>query len=140
MESAREIIFKELDKLKPDIFIAGPAFNAGRFGIACGDLCASIEKKYNIPTMTGLYIENPAVDIYRAKTYIVETGKSAADMKRAVEKMANIANKLLKGEKLGLPNEEGYIPKGIRTNVFKDKSGAERALDMLVKKIKWRAL
>lgn len=135
MESAKKTIFKELDKLNPDIFIAGPAFNAGRFGIACGDLCASIEEKYNIPTITGLYIENPAVDMYKDKTYIVKTGKSAAGMRKAVTKMANIANKLLKGEKLGLPDEEGYIPKGIRVNVFKDKSGAERALDMLVKKL-----
>lgn len=135
MESARKAIFNELDKLNPDIFIAGPAFNAGRFGIACGDLCANIEEKYNIPTITGLYIENPAVDIYKDKTYIVRTGKSAADMKKATFKMANIANKLLKGKKLGLPDEEGYIPKGIRVNVFRDKSGAERALDMLVKKL-----
>ncbi len=139
MEEAKNTIFKEIEKIKPDLFIAGPAFNAGRFGIACGDLCANIEEKYNIPTLTGLYIENPAVDIYKDKTYIVETGKSAAGIRKAVPLMANLANKILQGEKIGLPKEEGYIPKGIRVNVFKEKNGAERALDMLVKKLKGEA-
>ena len=83
-----------------------------------------------------MYIENPAVEIYKGDTYIVQTGNSAAAMRKAVPKMVKLANKLLKNEDIGLPNEEGYIPKGIRANVFKEKNGAERALDMLVKKLR----
>ncbi|AOT69199.1 sarcosine reductase [Geosporobacter ferrireducens] len=135
METARAFVYQQIEKYKPQLVIAGPAFNAGRFGMACGDICASIEGKYNIPTLTGLYAENPAVDIYKDKTYIAETGNSAAAMRKAVPLMVKLANKLLNGEKLGLPKEEGYIPKGIRMNIFKEKTGAERALDMLINKL-----
>jgi len=136
IEEAKEKIMDYIKANKPDIFIAGPAFNAGRFGVACGSLCAEVEKKLGIPTLTGLYLENPAVELYRDKTLIVEVGKSAAHMKEAISKMQRIANKLISDDVLGLPEEEGYIPRGIRVNVFKDKTGAQRALDMLVDKLK----
>lgn len=136
IEKTRQFIAKQIEKLNPDLIVAGPAFNAGRFGIACGDICSFASKQYGIKTITGMYIENPAVEIYKADTYIVETGNSAAGIRKAVPKMIKLANKLLKDEEIGLPEAEGYIPKGIRINVFKEKTGAERALDMLVKKIK----
>lgn len=136
MEKCRELASKQIEKIQPDLIIAGPAFNAGRFGIACGDICSLAKEKYGIESITGMYIENPAVEIYRDKTYIVETGKSAASMKEAVSKMVALANKILRKEAIGLPEEEGYIPKGVRVNVFHEKTGAERALDMLAKKLK----
>lgn len=136
IEECREFISREVERLRPDLVIAGPAFNAGRFGIACGDVCSFVNDKYGIDTITGMYIENPAVEIYKSNTYIVETGNSAASMRKAVARMAALANKILRKEEIGLPEEEGYIPKGIRVNVFHEKTGAERALDMLVKKLK----
>lgn len=136
MEKVREWIFKCIEEIQPDLIIAGPAFNAGRFGMACGDLCASIEEKFQIPTLTGMYIENPAVEIYKSKTYIINAGKSAASMRKTVAAMIKFANKLLNGSKISLPADENYIPKGIRINLFKEKTGAERALDMLVAKLK----
>jgi len=138
IEKSREYIIGEIKRYKPDMLIAGPAFNAGRFGIACADICKAVSEQLNIPVITGLYIENPAVLIYKGDICIAETGKSAADMRKAVPKMSELAMKLLKGEKLGLPEDEGYIPRGIRINVFKDKTGAERALDTLVAKLNGR--
>lgn len=135
MEKTSDIICSYIENIKPDIFIAGPAFNAGRFGIACGDICAVIGEKFKIPTVTGMYDENPAVQMYKDKTYIIRTGKNAADMRNSIKKMISLANKFIKGEKIGLPDEEGYMAKGIRVNVFMDKTGAERALDMLVNKL-----
>lgn len=135
MKNASTTLLEWLKDLNADILIAGPAFNAGRFGMACGDLCASVENQLKIHTLTGLFEENPAVEIYKDKTYIIRTGKNAAGMRDAVSKMSKLANKLLIDQKLGLPTEENYIAKGIRVNIFKDKTGAERALDMLVKKI-----
>lgn len=138
IEKSRECILEEIKKYKPDMLIAGPAFNAGRFGIACADICKAASEQLEIPVITGLYIENPAVLIYKGDICIAETGKSAADMKNAIPKMAELAKKLLNGEELGLPEEEGYIPRGIRVNIFKDKTGAERALDILVAKLNGR--
>lgn len=136
IDETRKFISKEIERLKPDLIVAGPAFNAGRFGIACGDICNFANKNYGIQTITGMYVENPAVEIYKSNTYIIETGNSAASMKKAVPKIVNLANKLLGNKKIGLPDEEGYIARGIRINVFKEKDGAERALDMLIKKLK----
>jgi len=135
MDELRSFVRREVERVRPDLFIAGPAFNAGRFGVACGDLCAFVGEAFGIPTVTGMYQENPAVELYRAKTYMIKTEKSAAGMKKAIEAMVFLSNKLLHGDSVGLPFEEGLIPKGIRVNVFKEKTGAERAVDMLMDKL-----
>ena len=84
-----------------DILVAGPAFNAGRYGVACGSVCAAVSEKLGIPTVTGMYVENPGVDMFRDKTYIVPTKNSAAGMRDAVKKMAPLALKLARGEAIG---------------------------------------
>lgn len=123
-------------KYKADGLIAGPAFNAGRYGTACASVCAAVEKELGIPTVTALYKENPGVDLYRKQITIVETENSAAGMKAALPKIANVAKKLLKKEPLGPAAEEGIFEKGIRQNIMYDRPGAERAVDMLIKKLK----
>ncbi len=136
MEETRKFIEEQIKTFNPDLIVAGPAFNAGRFGIACGDICKFASEKFGIKTITGMYFENPAVEIYKSSTYILETGSSAASIRKAVPNIVKLANKLLRNEHIGLPEEEGYIAKGIRVNIFKEKTGAERALDMLIKKLK----
>ena len=44
---------------------------------------------------------------------------SAAGMRDAVKKLAPLAVKLAKGEKIGSSAEEGYIPNGVRVNFFR---------------------
>jgi betaine reductase len=120
---------------RPDVVIAGPAFNAGRYGVACGAVAKVVSEELNIPVVTGMYPENPGVDLYKKYTYIVETGNSAAGMRKAVAPMAKLALKLGKGEVVGGPAEEGYIPRGIRVNLFAQERGAKRAVEMLVQKL-----
>lgn len=136
MELGREFIRKQAEAYQPDMLIAGPAFNAGRFGIACADACTYAKEKLNIESITGLNEENPAVEMYRKHIYILKAGKSAASMTKDAKTMAEFANKLLAGETIGLPKEEGYYAKGRRVNKFSDKNGAVRAVDMLLAKIK----
>ena len=121
--------------LSPDVFIAGPAFNAGRYGVACATLATAVWEKLGIPSVTGMYEENPGADMFKDKTYIVATKNSAAGMRDAVKKMAPLAMKLAKGEKVGASIEEGYLPGGSRVNFFEKKRGSERAVDMLIKKL-----
>jgi len=135
MEDCRAYIRTQMEAFRPDLFLAGPAFNAGRFGIACADACAFVEEEFGIPTVTAMYEENPALEMYRKRIYILEAGKSAASMTKDAKRMAGFANKLLAGEAIGLPKEEGYFAKGRRVNVFSDKNGAVRAVDMLMAKI-----
>ncbi len=119
---------------KPDLFIAGPAFNAGRYGYACANICAAVQEELGIPVLTGMYEENPGADL-RNKVLMVSTTNSAAGMRKAAPTMAKLAMKLLKGEKLGASVEEGYLNNGIRVNFFEKERGAKRAVDMMIKKL-----
>ena len=119
---------------KPDFFIAGPAFNAGRYGYACATICAAVQDELGIPVLTGMYEENPGADL-KNKVLMIATANSAAGMRKAAPAMAKRALKMMKGEKIGASCEEGYMPNGIRKNFFEKEVGAKRAVDMLVAKL-----
>ncbi len=135
LELATKTVLEMIKEEKPDLFIAGPAFNAGRYGVACATIADAVQTELGIPAITGMYIENPGADMFREKIYIVATGNSAAGMRKAVPVMAKLALKLVKGEPIGSSAEEGFLPNGIRKNFFENKRGSARALDMLTKKL-----
>ncbi len=119
----------------PDLVVTGPAFNAGRYGLACGMVAKLCTETLHIPVLAGMYPENPAVDIYKQYAYIVPTGETAAGMRKALPKMAELALKLGREGRLGPAHTEGYIPRGYRWNEFVDKTAARRAVDMLFDRI-----
>jgi len=123
-------------ELNPDLFIAGPAFNAGRYGISCGNMAAAVGKAMQIPTITGMYPENPAVDIFRKDTYIVETAILSSQLRKVAPVMAGIGLRLLQGEPVGSAEKEGYIKRDIILNEEQEKNAAGRAIEMVLKKIK----
>lgn len=135
VDAATETVLNMIKEKAPDGVICGPAFNAGRYGVACGTVAAAVKEKLGLPVVTGMYKENPGADMYKTKVYICPTKNSAAGMRDAVKKMAPLALKLVKGEKIGSSKEDGYMPNGIRVNFFEDKPGAQRAVEMLVKKL-----
>lgn len=135
LEEAKKIIIDMVKKYNPDLFIAGPAFNAGRYGVACGTIAKAVNDELNIPVLTGMYQENPGADMFKSSIYIVSTKNSAAGMRDAVKKMAPLALKLAKGEKIGASAEEGYMPNGKRVNFFEKERGSRRAVNMLIKKL-----
>ena len=116
-------------------FIAGPSFGAGRYGMACASLCRAVSRELKIPVLTAMNPVSPGVDMARRDIFIVRTEDSARDMKNALSGMARIGGKLLRGEPVGLPDEEGYIARGVRVNVRARKRGSRRAVDMLIKKL-----
>ncbi len=124
-----------LAALQPDALIAGPAFNAGRYGVACGAVSAAAAEM-GIPAITGLYPENPAVETYRRHAWIVPTGDSAAGMASAMPRIAQMALKLAKREEIGPARQEGYIPRGYRLNRLTEQSGVDRAVNMLLAKLR----
>ena len=135
LEKAKAEILEMVKEQAPDIFIAGPAFNAGRYGVACGTIAAAVQEELGIPSLTGMYVENPGADMFKNQVYMVSTKNSAAGMRDAVKKMAPLAVKLGKGEKIGSSAEEGYMPNGIRVNFFEKERGSQRAVKMLIKKL-----
>ncbi len=136
IEGASEEVRKLISSYQSDVVIAGPAFNAGRYGIACGAVCKVVQEQLGIPAVTGMYQENPGLDLYRKDVYIVQTIDSARGMGEAVNKMVNIARKLVAKERIGSPSEEGYFPRGLLINEISEKIGAERVIDMLLSKLR----
>ncbi len=139
IDAATAEIIGMIEKHNPDLFIAGPAFNAGRYGVACGSICKAVKDKLNIPVLTGMYIENPGADMFKKELYIVETANAATGMRTAVPAMAKLALKLAANETLGAPAEEGYIARGVRKNIFRAERGSKRAVNMLLAKLKGEA-
>lgn len=135
LEKAKAEVLAMVKEEQPDVFIAGPAFNAGRYGVACGTIADAVQKELGIPAITGMYEENPGADMFKKDVYVVATGNSAAAMRKAVPVMSALALKLARGEKVGASCEDGYMPNGVRTNFFEKKRGARRAVEMLIAKL-----
>lgn len=131
---AKEQVLAWVKEQKPDFFLAGPAFNAGRYGYACANIALAVQEELGIPVLTGMYEENPGADL-RQKVLIAATTNSAAGMRKAAPAMAKLAMKLMKGEKIGASAEDGYLPNGIRRNFFEQERGARRAVNMLLNKL-----
>lgn len=135
LESAEAELLDMIKEFDADLFIAGPAFNAGRYGVACGAIAKAVEENLGIPAVTAMNEENPGVDMFKKDLYIMTTGNSAADMRKAVSKLSAFALKLVKGEEIGSPEDEGYHVRGIRNNYFHEKRGAKRAVEMMIQKV-----
>jgi glycine reductase len=123
-----------LEELRPGVVVAGPAFDAGRYGGACGAVCA-LAAELGIPCLTAMHPENPAVALHRRRTYIVPTGGGAIDMPNVLPKLARLALKLGAGEELGPAAEEGYLPRGVRRYTERERPAYERAADMLLARV-----
>lgn len=137
MDAARAQCLEMVRAFKPDIMIAGPAFNAGRYGVACGDLCAAVIAELGIPAVSGMYKENPGVAIYAPKgVYIIPTPDSARGMREGVAQMVALARKLLSKVPMGPARVEGYLSRGIRKCFFAEESGAERAVNMMLARLR----
>jgi betaine reductase len=138
-DEATTAILAELEKLRPDVIVAGPAFNAGRYGLACAEICHLASEKMGLRCVTGMEPENPGVSVYRdyhnEKVFLLPTAETASGMARALTAMAPFACRLASGEEIGPAAAEGYLPRGIRKLVRVERSGADRAIDMLLAKV-----
>lgn len=136
MESAQAEVLRLIKAFQPDVLLAGPAFNAGRYGVACGNVCQAVTETLGIPAVSGMYHENPGLELYRKYAYVVPTSDSARSMREVLGKMAALALKLGRKEALGSAAEEGYFSRGIRKNFFRPLSGAERAVEMALARLR----
>lgn len=130
---------------KPDIFIAGPAFAAGRYSMHCGALCKIVGKELGIPVISAMNEQVPGTEAYRKDVFICKTGASMRLMTEALGRMAKLALRLasgelnphlLTGEALPRPEEYNYFSRNQLRNEYCEKSIAERSVEKLVAKIK----
>jgi len=133
-DEAVAVVVDLIAQFKPDVVIAGPGFGSGRYGLACGGVCKAVKDRLNVPAVTGLHVQSPGAIQYRAEITIVPTRETAAGMGAALPIMSRLALKLAAGEPLGAPDDDGYLSRGIRKNVFAEERGSTRAIDMLLAK------
>src|SRR2546427_4344980 len=129
-EETAPVVLALIGQFAPDIVMAGPAFTAGRYGLACGRVCTDVSQHLGCPAVTAMHPENAAVEIYRRDVLIVPTTSTAVGLEDAIEGMARLALKVGRGEPLGPPAVEGYLAQGSRRNSRAEPSGRERALEM----------
>lgn len=130
-EDAVAQILGFLEGLDFDIFIAGPAFNAGRYGVACGTICKAVKEKFGVPVITSMNQENPGMEMFRKDMIIMKGGNIASKMRKDLAAVVKVANKMLAGEQVGPAAEEGYFPTGRRHQVFIEENATDRFMKML---------
>ena len=133
-DNALAAVTAMLQELKPDVVIAGPAFESGRYGLACAEVCKAAQR-IGIPALTGMHPDNPGVESGRPDIIVVPTGASPVEMQAALTAMARLAVKLGRQEPLGPAEVEGFLPRGVRHKYTRQAPGYRRALDMLRAKL-----
>ncbi len=132
---AESFVTGVIGKYRPDVVVAGPAFDSGRYGLACGLVC-KIAGQSGVPGLSAMEPNNPGVSVYRRDFICVPTSANVTDMTRILAAMAPLAVKMASGEQLGSAEEEGYVPRGYRIDVGRANPGARRAADMVLARIR----
>ncbi len=141
-EEARAALLREIAAAEPEIIVLGPAFNAGRYGLACVELGHVAATEFDRVCVTAMHPDNPAVDTYREyhdpRLFLFPTTETAAGMSKALDDLAPFILRRLRDETVGAAEDEGYLPRGIRIQERSGRTGADRALDMLFDKLEGR--
>jgi betaine reductase len=132
-DEALAVLLGHLAEIGPDVLVAGPAFGSGRYGYACGRLVAAATER-GVPSVAAMHEENPGVEAAGA-AYVVPTAVNVAGMRDALPRLGALTSTLASGRELGPAEEEGYLTRGLRRNYIAEKTGAERAVDLLLAKL-----
>ena len=66
-EQAIDQLIQQMVEYKPDSLIAGPAFESGRYGIACGAICQAAQQRLGIVAVAGMDEDNVGAGLYRQR-------------------------------------------------------------------------
>lgn len=135
-DQAAKAVLQLISAFAPDLVIAGPAFQAGRYGVACGRVCYDVKERLGRPAITAMHPENPGVDLFRTKVLIAVSPATAAGMKQVMAHLADLGTRIVDGKPLGSADEDGYFPQGIRRNRLLQERASTRAVRMLVAKLR----
>ena len=133
-EEAVAQLLELADACGAHVLVAGPAFNSGRYGTACGALATAWQHQGR-PAVTAMNANNPGVELFHHDLYILPTGATAASMNDALPKLAGFALRLGHGAEIGPADSEGYFPRGVRKNLRTEQGAAQRAVGMLLSKL-----
>ena len=129
-EFAAELV-RQAREAGAELLVAGPAFTSGRYGLACARIAAAAAEA-GLPALAAMHPDNPGVG-EASGTPIVGSGATAREMRPSLERLAAATRKLAAGEELTAEDERiGPVP---RTNRMAERSAAERAVALLVKRL-----
>jgi glycine reductase len=134
-EAALASVRAALEKHRPAVVVAGPAFDAGRYGLACGEVCR-LAGQMEIAAITAMHPHNAAVALFRRDVPIVPTTLNAAGMAPAMAALARLVPKLGSGGELGSAEADGYLGRGIRVPGVRAEPAHRRAMAMLHAKLR----
>jgi glycine reductase len=123
-----------IGELAPSVLICGPSFGSGRYGYACGVLAREVGRR-GIPVVTAMTPDSPGVLAAEGAAYVVPTGSNVASMRAVLPTIASLGGRLAAGASVGEPEQEGYLPRGLRQNVHAGRTGAARAIDLVLAKL-----
>ena len=132
-DEARAFIAQVIEEQQPDIFVAGPAFNAGRYGFACAGAC-QVANEAGVICVSGMYEENPGLEHCQSFAWVAQTANAAAKMRKALPLMANLVVKLAAGEEV-TPEDDKYFAQGRRECIIVEERGSTRAVNMLLARL-----
>jgi glycine reductase complex component B subunit gamma len=139
-EKALRGIRDTLQRFQPDLFLAGPAFNAGRYGLACAKVCSWVRDNWRIPAITGMHADNPGTKEIGRYVFAIQTGASAASMPESLKRFSLLIERLLAGDNTAIENfrAEHCLPIPRRFTVRSGAPDYVRAADLLLAKIQGR--
>ena len=136
--NALSAIHDIVEKFRPDTFLAGPAFNAGRYGLACAKACSWVRDNWRIPAITGMHDENPGAKEIGRHVFVIQTGASAASMQECLKRYAQAVEELFTNDQVAIENfrAEYCLPIPRRFTAKSDRPDFVRATDLLMAKLK----
>jgi betaine reductase len=136
-ENALRAIGAAIDQFRPDIFLAGPAFNAGRYGIACAKVCSWVRDNWRIPAITAMHENNPGTREIGRHVFVLQTGASAASMQDALKRYSLLVERLIAQDQKAIEDFRAEyclaIPR--RFTIRTDKPDYVRAADLLLARL-----
>jgi len=136
-EAALAAMRAAIEEFEPDILLAGPAFNAGRYGIACAKVCSWVRDHWGIPAITGMHEDNPGTREIGRGVFVLQTGASTASMPETLKRYLLLIQKLLDGDESALEGLRAELCLAIprRFTVRTDKPDYVRAADLLLARL-----
>ncbi len=136
-DKALQAIRAAVDQFEPDFFLAGPAFNAGRYGLACAKLCSWVRENRRIPVITAMHEDNPGTKEIGRHVFVVQTGASAAAMQECLRLFSLVIERLLAKDESAIEDFrlEYCLPIARRFTARSDAPDYVRAVDLLLAKL-----
>ncbi len=126
-----------LEQYQPDIFLAGPAFGAGRYGLACAKISSWVRDNWRIPAITAMHEDNPGTLEIGRHVMVIQTADSAVAMQDCIKRYAQLIENLVAGDQAAIESfrAEFCLPIPRRFTGRADRADYVRAVDALLAKL-----